>query len=200
MSGKANDKKEYFRVKMQHDEDTLVKLAHMQYDIFCKGNRISRTIVAAAAVIFGAIKFDNWWGILILAYGCYLLSSTYSSANHTAHKLAKQLKDSNMPFPSSVYSFEDKALHILTVDGKEELDPLPYSAVCRLGEDRDFYYIFRDEYGGYMIPKEVLGTEKSDEFYEFITKKTGQLIANRASPYKRFRAWLKYKENEPYHL
>lgn len=200
MAQNSNEKTVYYRVKMQHDEDTLVKLSHMQYDIFCKRNRFFRTVLAAAAVIVGITNFDAFWGILLTAYGCYLLTSTYSSANHTAHKIAKQLKDAGMPFPASEYLFEDKSMRIISLNDSEELEALPYSSVRSIGEDHEYFYIFRDEFGGYMIPKDALGDEKTGLFRAFISQKTGQLIANRASPAKRLMSWFRHREDEPYHL
>ena len=29
----------YYKVTMRHNSKTFEKLAHMQYDLFCKGNR-----------------------------------------------------------------------------------------------------------------------------------------------------------------
>ena len=51
-----------------------------------------------------------------------------------------------------------------------------------------------------MIPKDALGDEKTGLFRAFISHKTGQLIANRASPAKRLKSWFRHKEDGPYHL
>ena len=77
-----------FQATIQHDDKTFESLAHMQYDLFCKSNRISRTILSVGAILLGIVNSEAWWGILVIAYGCYLSTSTYASANHTAHKLA----------------------------------------------------------------------------------------------------------------
>ena len=90
-----------YNVTMQHTEHTFEKLAHMQYDLFCKGNLIARTMLGMAAVIFGIINLSAWWGVLLIAYGSYLITGKYNSANHTAHKLAKQIRESGMDFPAS---------------------------------------------------------------------------------------------------
>lgn len=200
MAANTKPEKIYFRVKMQHDEDTLVKLSRMQYDIFCKRNLFFRSIIAAAAIIFGIMNFEAVWGIFLTAYGCYMLTSKYSSSNHTAHKLTKQLKESGLPFPSSEYSFDSTAMHIVSLPERDEMDPLPYSAINSLGEDLNYFYIFRNQYGGYMIPKSALGDEGTDAFRKFILEKTGKLFANRASPLKRLLFRMKKKEDEPYHL
>ena len=83
-------KKSYI-VTMRHDEKTLIALSHMQYDLFCVRNYIARNVLAIAAILVGGFYFKQIWGIALLAYGTYLLTSTYASANHTARKLIAQI-------------------------------------------------------------------------------------------------------------
>ena len=87
----------YYKIEMHHNEKTFESLSRMQYDLFCASNRITRTILSILFIAGGIINLSEWWGILLAAYGCYLTTSTYSSANHTAHKLAEQIKKSGMP-------------------------------------------------------------------------------------------------------
>ena len=42
-----------FQATIQHDDKTFESLAHMQYDLFCKSNRVARTILSFAAILFG---------------------------------------------------------------------------------------------------------------------------------------------------
>ena len=86
----------YYKIEMHHNEKTFESLSRMQYDLFCASNRITRTILSILFIAGGIINLSEWWGILLAAYGCYLTTSTYSSANHTAHKLAEQIKKSGM--------------------------------------------------------------------------------------------------------
>ena len=87
----------YYKIEMHHNEKTFESLSRMQYDLFCASNRITRTILSILFIAGGIINLSEWWGILLAAYGCYLTTSTYSSANHTAHKLAEQIKKSAQP-------------------------------------------------------------------------------------------------------
>ena len=189
-----------FEVEMQHTEESLQALSHMQYDLFCTKNRIVRTALSLGFVILGVVYFSHWWGVLAIAYGCYLTTSTYASANHTAHKIAGQLKESGMPFPHSRYLFGKEAIRIISLPGDEELDPLPYSQVCGLGEDNRNFYIFRDRYGGYVLPKEKLAG-REDAFRSFVEGKTGKFFRRRRqAPIRRLMQWMKKRENEAYHL
>ena len=189
-----------FEVEMQHTEESLQALSHMQYDLFCTKNRIVRSALSLGFVILGVVYFSHWWGVLAIAYGCYLTTSTYASANHTAHKIARQLKESGMPFPHSRYLFGKEAIRIISLPGDEELDPLPYSQVCGLGEDNQNFYIFRDRYGGYVLPKEKLA-DREDAFRSFVEGKTGKFFRRRRqAPIRRLMQWMKKRENEAYHL
>lgn len=189
-----------FQATIQHDDKTFESLAHMQYDLFCKRNRISRTILSVAAILIGIINSEAWWGILVIAYGCYLSTSTYASANHTAHKLANQIRSSGMDFPASRYEFTEEGMQIISLPEEKELgEPLAYGDIIRLGEDMQYFYIFQNQYGGYMIPKEELEMEQ-EEFCSFIQKKTGLRFQTRMAPIMRLLRKIKDREKEPYHL
>ena len=171
----------YYNVSMQHTEKTFEKLSHMQYDLFCRSNLVVRSMLGMGAVVLGIVNLSEWWGVLLIAYGSYLASGRYNSANHTAHKLAKQIRESGMEFPASRYVFREHSFEIIPLDASENGEPLAYADIHRLGEDAEYFYIFRDQYGGYMIPKAELG-EKEKEFRLFMEKKTQQTFEAKAAP------------------
>ena len=194
------EEKPLFDIKMQHDEDTLVALSHMQYDLFCTRNRAARSILSILLIVIALLYGGgSWWSLLIIAYACYLTTSTYASSNRTAHKIAEQLKAANMPLPCSRYLFGKDEMRIITLPDGDELDPLPYSQVLQLGEDFKAYYLFRDQYGGYRIPKEELG-EREEEFRNFVQGKTGKKFIRRLTPLRRLKMWLDNRASEPEHL
>ena len=127
----------HYSVLMEHNEESLQDLAHMQYDLFCQSNRIGRSVLSIAALIVGVLNYSKWWGILLIFYGSYIGSSKYAAANHTARKLAKQLKAANMPFPSSNYVFRDQEMEIITLPERKTFGTLKYAQVSRMGENAD---------------------------------------------------------------
>lgn len=171
----------YFNVTMQHTEQTIEKLAHMQYDLFCRGNLIGRTVLGMCAVLLGIMKLSAWWGVLLIAYGSYLITGKYNASNHTAHKLCKQIKESGMDFPASRYVFREKSVEIIPLPENANGVPLVYTEIYRLGEDLENFYMFRDQYGGYVIPKLELGGREA-EFRAFLEKKTNQPFRAQMSP------------------
>ena len=189
-----------FEAEMRHDRKSLVALSHMQYDLFCTRNRTARGVLSAV-VIVAALAYGGGsvWSLLLIAYGCYLLTSTYAASNRTAHKIADQLEAAGRPLPASRYVFEKDRMRIFDLNSGEELEALPYGAVLRLGEDLNAYYLFRTEYGGYRIPKSELG-EREEEFRRFVQNKTGKLFIRRLTPLNRVRQWLHARDWEPEHL
>lgn len=187
-----------YQVTMTHTDKTFEKLAHMQYDLFCKTNRTVRSLLSVGLILLALYNGDSWWGILIIAYACYLLTSTYSSANHTAHKLAKGIRESGMDFPSSELHFYEDRLEILSLQKKQDKTLLDYADVCKLGEDREYFYLFRDSYGGYMVPKDQLKEEKT--FRTFLENVTGRDVESKMSPMVRLLRSYTRRQNTPRHL
>lgn len=195
--------KNQFEVTMSHTEESLTALAHMQYDLFCTRNYIARNLLSVVVVVIGAMHFTQFWGIALVAYGAYLMTSTYSSSNHTAKKLTETIKASGKGFPSSRYTFTDKGIDITFHPGKEDeekLAPVGYGDLIKLGEDMNCFYLFPNSTGGYCVPKAELG-EKAKSFSQFIEQKTGKKFYwRRPTPLQRLRDWLRARNSEPEHL
>ncbi len=189
-----------FDVEMHHDRQSLTALAHMQYDLFCGRNRTAKGLVSVLLIVIAVLYGGgSWWSLLIMAYACYLMTSTYAAANRTARKIADQLEAAGQPLPASRYVFEKKKMRIFTLPDGEELDALPYGEVLALGEDYDAFYLFRTQYGGYRVPKAEL-KDREGEFRRFVEDKTGKLFMRRVTPLNRLREWLRAREREPMHL
>ena len=172
----------HYQATMRHDEKTFQLLAHMQYDLFCKKNLVVRTVISIAAMGAGIINYSQWWGVLLIVYGSYLTSSKYAQANHTAGKIVKGIKDAGLQFPVSRYLFRENAMEVITMPENTSLgDPLMYGDIKKLGEDADYFYLFRDQFGGYMIPKKEMGKEV-DDFRFFVEQKCGKSFQTQIAP------------------
>ena len=192
-----------FEVTMTHTEESLKALSHMQYDLFCTRNYIARNILSIVVVVIGAMNFSHFWGIMLVAYGAYLMTSTYSQSNYTTKKLVDAIKASEKGFPSSRYTFTEKGIEITFHPGKEDeekLDPVGYGDLVKLGEDMNYFYLFPTSTGGYCVAKEELGEYQKD-FVKFVEGKTGKrFYRRRPSPVQRIRDWLRERNSEPEHL
>ncbi len=192
-----------FSYEMQHTPKSFEGLAHMQYDLFCKANLVVRTVISLVCLVYGTTHLEEWWAILLAVYGAYLLNTRYASANHTAHKLTAQLEAAKLPFPASRFCFYDDRMEIVPLpEGTGEVSSLAYSDFLRLGEDMDYIYIFRDKFGGYMIPKKQIGKDDA-VFRRFLREKTGRAIEKKTTPAMRVFREIKMftsQRNEPPHL
>ena len=172
----------HYKVSMTHSENTFKRLAHMQYDLFEQKNRWSRTAISLVCMAAGVLNFKLWWGALMIVYASYLTSSTYASADRTAKRLTRAIADSGMGFPSSRFEFQDHAMNIIALpDNVSSGDPFSYSDVLKLGEDDEYFYLFRNRHGGYMMPKTEL-KGKEDDFRAFMEGKTGKHFQARVAP------------------
>lgn len=173
-----------YEVTMQHNEKTFQALARMQYDLFCRKNQVVRSLISLGAIAVGILNFSKWWGALLLVYGSYMASSKYAQANHTAKKMTKGLENAGLEFPTSKYVFRDNSVQVIALPEREQLVDLRYDAIFGLGEDNDHFYLFRDQYGGYVVPKKELG-KKEEEFRKFVEEKSGKLFNARKTPIMR---------------
>lgn len=166
-----------------HTAETLKLLSRAQYDLFCKSNLYIRTVISIV-LIFVSINFlDKWYGPLMLLYGAYLLLSKYMQADYTSRKLVKTIEESGKPFPKSRYDFFNDRMEVYRLDdGSNSLiDTLYYKDAKGIYDDFVNYYIFRDNFGGYVIPKVSL-RDKEDEFREFIEKRTYKEMKSKLPP------------------
>ena len=83
-----------------------------------------------------------------------------------------------------------------------EVTSLAYPDFFRMAEDFHYIYIFRDKFGGYMIPKDSL-KESERPFRRFLQEKTGKTIYKKRAPALRVFQEVKLftsRRNEPPHL
>lgn len=192
-----------FSFEMHHTPKSFEDLAHMQYDLFCTTNLVVRIMLSFTFLIIGVNNLNAWWGILLSVYGAYLLNTRYASANHTAHKLTAQLEGAKVPFPASRFCFYEDRMDILPLpEDAGEVTSLAYQDFFRMAEDGNYIYIFRDKFGGYMIPKSSLREEEAP-FRRFLQEKTGKTIYRKKTPAQRIFNEVRLfasRRKEPPHL
>lgn len=191
-------KEAYYETTTQHSAETFKKLARMQYTLFCKRNFAVRSVIALGCAVLGAFNMNTIWGVLLLIYGAYLFSSKYAQADHTARKLSRTIEEAGEDYPASRFVFGEKEIKIISQSGEKSESSLRYSEILKIGEDREYFYLFPTQYGGYMIPKSALG-EKAEDFAAFIEKKTGKYV-RAPSPLEEVIETVKSRKNEPPHL
>lgn len=187
-----------FEVTTRHSAETFKKLARMQYTLFCKRNFAVRSVIALGCAVAGAFNMNTIWGVLLLIYGAYLFSSKYAQADHTARKLSRAIEEAGESYPASRFVFGEDRIRIFSQNAEKSESSLKYSEILRIGEDKEYFYLFPTQYGGYMLGKSALG-DKAEDFGEFIERKTGKYFTA-PSPMEQLMETIKSRNNEPPHL
>lgn len=172
-----------YSINFVHTAETLKLLSRAQYDLFCKSNFYIKLVLSIVLIFVSINILDKWYGPLILLYGIYLLLSKYMQSDYTSRKLVRTIEESDKPFPASRYDFFDDRMEIYRLDdGSNSLtDTLYYKNVKGIYDDLVNYYIFRDQYGGYVIPKSFL-LNKEDEFRNFLELRTHKDVKSKLPP------------------
>jgi len=186
-----------FDVTMQHNEKTLLLLSRKQYDLFSGANKMFRSVVGVAGILFGMASSDTWWGFALMAFGCIYMTGTYSGANRKARSLVQAIEDNKMPFPAAKYGFYQDYLEITILPEMEDEAPeqVPYGELLCVGEDRNYFYLFRNQYGGYMIPKEQLNGQVK-AFRQHIESSMGQAVRGNRSPFMQMVRQIKVQKKQ----
>lgn len=187
-----------FEATTRHSAETFRKLARMQYTLFCRRNFVVRSVIALGCAVVGAFNMNTVWGVLLLIYGAYLFSSKYAQADHTARKLSCAIEEAGDSYPASRFQFGEDRIRIVSQDEEKSESSLKYSEILKIGEDREYFYLFPTQYGGYMIGKSALG-DRAEDFADFIEKKTGKYVRT-PSPLEEVMETIRSRNNEPPHL
>ena len=183
-----------YEVTMQHSEESFLLLARMQHELFNRKNQRTRMVLSLGLVLLGMVYAESGWGMLLVALGCFLATGKNNRPNRTAKELTEQIQAQGGNYPASRYEFHEDAMEIVLLPEieDEENSFLSYDAVYRLAEDAKYFYLFRDAYGGYMVPKDQL-KEQENQFRKFLQEKTGQHMQSKI-PAVRFVQWLKERK------
>lgn len=157
----------------EHSEESIRYLSRMQQDLFHGRIQTFRRMFGILSLIFAVCSMPHWWAFLFVFYGSFLLTGRYREADRRARKICRMIKESGQRFPCSRYRFQADGMHVFSMPENQEEALILYADVRRIAEDSKYFYVFRDAYGGYCIPKEAEG-EKARAFRAFLEEKTGQ--------------------------
>lgn len=154
----------HFTAKMQHNEKTIIKLVETQQKVFQFGRRAAYFIVAGILIFYGLYADKSMLTpYLALFAGCVMLTGLGAG---TRRKAAKVIKQMHSRFPKSDYCFGDAGF---TYYDKGE--PIPYSKLIRLVEDREYMYLYISEQSAYMVDKATVKSS-AEELKTFLSEKS----------------------------
>lgn len=152
-------------VTMQHTEESIQRLARVQYDTYCMGQKAVNLVFAVILLLMGAMNlFDTAMSLVLLALGCWSLMSLNAPANRNAKKMIEYAKGN---LPASEYEFREDGV-VIAGDGTETR--LKYGDIYSLICDNEYLYLFISRASAYMLPA---GGEEGAELKAFVTERCG---------------------------
>ena len=156
-----------YRAKMQHNQTTIQKLVQTQYDTFQFHKKLVHMGLAVGLILYGLYADQTMYTpIIALFVGCVMLANLNAYPKAQAGRVLKMM-DGN--YPKSDYFFEKDSFRF-----NEEADPVPYSKIIRLVEDREYLYLYVSKQSAYMVDKRTVSGGSVDELKTFLAIETLQ--------------------------
>lgn len=160
---------EKYSAYIQHSEDTVRRLAKMQYELYQNKKRYTILIVGVAIAALGLIfRENNVLFVIFMLIGCWVAMSTSIPAKMTAQKMIDAFNGS---YPKTNYSFEEDKI---VVSGKtyRKNGQVKYDRIISLSQDERYLYFFIDKRTAHMIDKDTLQPKEYAEFSSFLQRKS----------------------------
>lgn len=160
------------RVTMQHSEQTVHRLAGVQYNTFSGFAKLFWYLLCILGILsgFGLIADPGEpWRYVILAFSCVVIVNVGATGRFRASKTLRAIKAQGGVFPRTDMTFAESAVHIREEDGSSS--DLSYDRIIRLVEDPQYLYLFITREAAYMVPLEQVPDKKS--FMGFLEKQVG---------------------------
>lgn len=156
------------KLEMRHTEESIRRLARVQYNTYCMGQKLITAVFACALVVLGTFGFfGQVTSLVLIAIGCWTFTGLNAPADRNAKKMIECAKDE---LPASVYTFEPDAV-LIEGDGRKEA--LRYENIYSLIWDGAYLYLFISKYSAYMVPMETMPEKDAEELRGFLSRKTG---------------------------
>lgn len=155
-----------YTAKMQHNEDTIRRLVETQYGTFQFGKKLLRLVLAVGMIAFGVFGSSELVSPTVcLIFGCILLTGLNTRARYNAKKICTQMKGD---YPKSDYSFDDKDFRFY-----DKGEPIPYSNLIRLVEDKEYMYLYISRESAYMVEKASVSDDGAEGLKALLEKASG---------------------------
>lgn len=156
------------KLEMRHTEQSIYRLARVQYDTYCIAQKMVAALFAAALIVLGTFGFfGRSTSLVLIAIGCWSFMGLNAPANRNAKRMLECAKGD---LPVSVYTFDQDAL---TIQGDGQQEKLDYTDIYSLIWDGAYLYLFLNRYSAYMVPLETRPEKEAEELKQLLTEKTG---------------------------
>lgn len=155
-----------YTASMQHNAQSIYKLAETQFNTFQFHKKIIRLLLALLLIFIGVFVRGNYfmpWACLI--GGCILISSLNARPKYNARKICEGMKGK---YPKSDYSFYDKGFKFY-----EKGELIPYARLICLVEDKNYFYLYVSKQSAYMVDRATVSGGDSNALRRFLSSRTG---------------------------
>ncbi|MCD7928906.1 MAG: YcxB family protein [Clostridiales bacterium] len=156
-----------YTASITYDEPTIQKVFRAEYFTYDRLRIVIRALIGLALIavalftsVHVAIK------VLCLLIGCWLIVAMDFPSKVKAEGV---IEARNGAVSTVTLQFGESSVRV--VEGKQLYK---YTAVDRLVEEGDYFYIFFDRQNAVMLDKNTLDPPKPDAFRHFIVEKTGK--------------------------
>lgn len=158
-----------FTAEMVQDEQTIRRLAVLQYDLFQAGRKLLFILLGIFMILFGIMADLPLQAAGIVVFlGCFCLWFRKAPAQITANRMVAAIGGA---YPHTKLYFHQDGADI--TDGKEWFH-MPYHLVQRLVQDKKYYYLWLTHSTCYMIDKTTVEPDLN-RFQNFLEEQTGLL-------------------------
>ena len=159
-----------YDIQTTYDSAAITAMTRMTYDLF-HPQVSGRLLVIACAMLLaggiGASSTENPIFIILIALGCFVLTSAEYGAKGTAKQIIAAQKGN---FPLMKFSFRQDNIVVTTPD---VTGVVHYDILIRLAENRQYLFLFSSERAAYVLNKEDIPQAELNDFKAFLSEKTG---------------------------
>lgn len=163
-----------YRAKMRHSADTIKKLIQTGYDVFQFRRKLLNAVISLGLILFGLYADQSMFMPMIALFaGCVMLANLNAIPRIQSKNVLAQI---NGKFPKSDYSFFEQEFK-----DHDKGDPIPYTRLIRLVEDRQYMYLYVAEQSGYMVDKGTVTGGSVSDLKTYLEIETGMKFARPAN-------------------
>lgn len=155
-----------FKASINHSEETYKQLCKVQQQVFFKKQEILCLLIGAALILLSLSIGTSTISLIVLFVGCWFIAGMRTPPISRAKKMIDSAKGK---FPHTIYHFDNTNFFFSNLYGAKKG---AYEDICRLVEDKRYFYIFLKSQAGHMIDKSSLSEEDLKEFSSFLEDKT----------------------------
>ncbi len=158
-----------FQASIHHNEASVNGFAKAQFLLFQNKRRIVQILLGVGLLILGAVLPEQRsWSLVLIIAGCLILMDL----PYVPRRTAQQILKSSQILGEVEYEFTDVRIWVRAGESETET---PYSKICRLAEDKVYFYLFLNKGMAYTIAKNSLNPNDAEGFHDMLKQQTGLL-------------------------